>query len=129
MRQKADFVSYVQPLSRALLPVFRAGNRLENQRDFIARTDWNDGVVLFGAFDVVIRECFGRRTDTTAEPCSADIAGAHAGSCADTHGSGGGFLNALADPVQKPAPPAYSRIWPLRITTSPLMPFLPIKDT
>lgn len=88
MRQKVDFVSYVQPLSHALLPVFRAGSRLENQRDFVASTNRNNRVVLLGTFDVVIGECFGRRTGSAAKSCTADFAGAHAGSCADAYGSG-----------------------------------------
>lgn len=69
MRQKVDFVSYVQPLSHALLPVFRAGSRLENQRDFVASTNRNNRVVLLGTFDVVIGECFGRRTGSAAKSC------------------------------------------------------------
>lgn len=46
---------------------------LENQGDFIARTNRNNRVVLFSTFDVVIRECFGRRTDSATDPCLTDF--------------------------------------------------------
>ena len=62
------FLTYSSFRAR-FLQCFELEAVLENKRDFIARADWNDRVVLFGAFDVVIGECFGGRTDTTAEPC------------------------------------------------------------
>lgn len=101
MRLMVDFVSCVQRLSRGLLPAFQAGSHLENQGDFIARTNRNNRVVLFSTFDVVIRECFGRRTDSAAESGLTDFTGTHAGSGSNAHGCGRGFLNALPDTIKK----------------------------
>lgn len=110
MRLMVDFVFCVQRLSRGLLPAFQAGSHLENQGDFITRTNRNNRVVLFSTFDVVIRECFSRRADTATEPGLTDFTGTHTGSGPNAHGCGGGFLNTLPDTIKKARAPAYSRI-------------------
>ncbi|MGU0043694.1 hypothetical protein ACVXHA_17975 [Escherichia coli] len=100
-----DFVSCVQQLSRGLLPAFQAGSHPVKQDDFIARTYRNHRVVLFSTFDVVIRECFGRRTDSATDPCLTDFTGTHTGSNSNATVVEEAFSMPFPIPSRKPNPP------------------------